>query len=69
MNFEDAIKSEPSAENEFLWHPKSVWNQGLGVYGGLTFATILRSVSNVTERPVRRVSVTDERILFGGLSN
>lgn len=57
MNFLEHITPIECGDGEFQWAPKALWNQGFGVYGGLTFATIIQAASRVSDHPVRRLSV------------
>ena len=40
----------------YFRHPDPRWNQGRGIYGGLTFATIVGAVESMTELPIRHLS-------------
>ena len=56
MDFEAASRATPADDGTFVWHPDPRWNQGRGIYGGLTFATIVGAVESMTELPIRHLS-------------
>ena len=57
MDYRTQTTPERISDGTFRWKPHAAWNQGLGVYGGLTFAHMIQVVGTVSTHPIRRLSV------------
>lgn len=56
-SFQHASTPERLSAGHFTWTADQSWFQGRGIYGGLTFATLVRAIELSTTLPLRRLSV------------